>query len=490
MYRRVGPSGSNRGATGAAGRIRPGSPGEGTRGFAYTCRMRRQVVITGLGPVCAIGTGIEAFWEALCAGRSGLGPIRSFDASALGPKLAGEADGLSVRDLVPKSYRKATKLMARDIELAVAAARFAAVDAGVVTRGLAEEGAEGFRVRGDRTGCHIGAGLISAEPAELGHALASSLDEDGSFSLRRWGTEGGAEAGAAGGMNNLPPLWLLKYLPNMLACHVTIIHGCEGPSNTIMGAEAGALQSIGESARVIERGDAEVCFTGGAESRINPMGLMRMVMAGRASDTPKGVTDGAEVVRPYDAASGGVVGEAGGMLIVEEGAHARGRGARVYAEVAGYAGGMDTRPVTPGMAGAADTEEDRGLTRAVRWALKDAGITPDQVDAIAPMAAGVPGLDRRELGSLRQALGAAADRPMITVTPNAGNALAGHGGLTAAAAAMALHTQTLPARVHQGGPHGADAGACGSRPAGLRHVLVCAGSFGGQAAAMVLRRAE
>src|SRR5690606_19770748 len=158
------------------------------------------------------------------------------------------------------------------------------------------------------------------------------------------------------------------------------------------------------------------------------------------------------------------------------GDHARARGARVYAEVAGYAGGMDTRPVTPGMAGAGDTEEDRGLTRAVRWALRDAGITPGQVDAIAPMAAGVPGLDQRELGSLRRARGAAADRPMITVTPNAGNALAAHGGLTAAAAAMALHTQTLPARVHRGSPRGAEAGACASRPAGLRHVLVCAGS--------------
>lgn len=450
--------------------------------------MRRSVVITGLGPVCAIGSGVESFWDGLCAGRTGLGPIRSFDASALGPKLAGEVDGLNVRDLVPKSYRKATKVMARDIELAVAAARAAALDAGLVTRGLEEDGVQGFRVRGDRTGCHIGAGLISAEPAELGRALAVSLDDDGGYSLRKWGTVGGPESGAAGAMNNLPPLWLLKYLPNMLACHVTIIHGCEGPSNTIMGAEAGALQSIGESTRVVERGDAEVCFSGGAESRVNPMGVMRMLLAGRLAETDAGVTDGSGVVRPYDPGSGGVLGEAGGMLIVEEAGHAAARGARVYAEIAGYGSGMDTRPVTPGLDGLGDGAEDRGLTRAVRWALKDAGITPDQVDAIAPMSAGVPGLDARELGSLRAALGDAAGRPMITVTPNAGNALAGHGGLTTAAAAMALHTQRLPARVHAGKPVGADAGACGARDAGLRHVLVCAGSFGGQAAALVLRR--
>lgn len=449
--------------------------------------MRRGVVISGLGPVCAIGTGVGPFWDSLCAGTTALRPIRSFDASSLGARLGGEVEGLSIRDLVPKSYRKATKVMARDIELAVAAARLAAEDAGLVTRG-SDDGAAGFRVSGERTGCHIGAGLISADPAELGRAVASSLDEDGSFSLRRWGTEN-PDAGAAGAMNNLPPLWLLKYLPNMLACHVTIIHGCEGPSNTIMGAEAGALQSIGESARVIERGDAEVCFTGGAESRINPMGVMRMLLAGRLAETGALVEDGASVVRPYDASSGGVLGEAGGMLIVEEAAHAAARGARVYARVAGYGCGMDASPVTPGLPGEGDTTQDRGLTRAIRWALKDAGITPGQVDAIVPMAVGMPALDRRELGSLRAALGDAADRPMITVTPNAGNTLAAHGGLTTAAGAMALHTQTLPARVHRGTASGADAGAARSRGAALGHVLVCAGSFGGQAAALVLRHA-
>lgn len=436
--------------------------------------------------MCAVGSGVEAFWEALCAGRSGLGPIRSFDASALGPKVAGEVAGLSVRDLVPKSYRKATKLMARDIELAVAAARAAAIDAGVVTRGLEEEGVTGHKLRGDRTGCHIGAGLISADPAELGYALARSLNERGEFSLRKWGTEGGPDSGAGGAMNSLPPLWLLKYLPNMLACHVTIIHGCEGPSNTIMGAEAGALQSIGESVRVIERGDADVCFTGGAESRLNPMGLVRMVLAGRLAETAAD-GDAAGLVRPFDAGSRGVLGEAGGMLVVEDAAHAAERGARVYAEIAGFGAGMDTRPVTPAMDG--DGDEDRGLARAVRWALRDAGITPDEIDAIAPMGAGMPGPDRRELGALRAALGDAAGRPMITLTPNVGNALAGHGGLTAAAAALALRDQRLPARVHAGRPEGADAGACDARAATLRHVLVCAGSFGGQAAALVLRRA-
>lgn len=456
--------------------------------------------------------GAPTFWDALCAGRTALGPIRSFDASALGPKLAGEVQDLNIRDLVPKHYRKATKLMARDIDLAVAAARFAALDAGLTTRGLEEvEEAKGyFRIPNERIGCHIGAGLISADPAELGKALAYSLDESGTFSLRRWGTAEPADRdadrnadrdsdrnadtqnGPGGGMNNLPPLWLLKYLPNMLACHVTIIHGCEGPSNTIMGAEAGALQSVGESTRVIERGDAEACFSGGAESRINPMGILRMTLAGRLTDTPEAAMDGAQIVRPFDGSSGGVLGEAGGMLIVEAADHARDRDARVYAAVAGFGCGMDTRPITPGLAGLGDVAEDRGLTRAIRAALRDAGIGPADIDAIVPMAAGVPALDRREFGSLSAALGEHAAKPMITLTPNLGNTLAGHGGLTVAAGALALFHQRLPARVNRGSRPGsvlrAQAGQSESQPADLRRVLVCAGSFGGQAAAIVLQR--
>ena len=437
-----------------------------------------------MGPICAAGTGVDSFWSALCDGRSGLGVVSTFDAGALGMALGGEVAGLNIRDLVPKGYRKATKVMARDIELAVAAAKLAVEDAGLVTRG-SEDGASGHAITGARTGCHIGAGQISADPVELGRAVAVSMDAAGMLDTRAWGTEGDDGRGA---MNNLPPLWLLKYLPNMLACHVTIIHGCEGPSNTIMGAEAGALQSIGESLRVIERGDADVCITGGAESRVNPMGLARMKLAGRAGEVGAD-EDAATVVRPYDGGSRGVIGEGGGMLILEEASMAADRGARVYAKVAGFGCGMDTRPMTPGLAGVGDADEDVGLTRAIMAALRDAGIAGGDIDAVVPMAAGMPGLDRRELGSLRAALGG-RDCEMITVTPNAGNMLAGHGGLTAAAGAMALREQRLPARVNAGAGRIAGSGEAPARDAVLGHVLVCSGSYGGQAAALVLARAE
>jgi len=427
---------------------------------------------------------VGPFWSALCDGRSGLGTIASFDAGELGMPIGGEVAGLKIRDLVPKGYRKATKVMARDIELAVAAARLAAEDAGLVTRG-SDEGAAGHAIDGSRTGCHIGAGQISAEPIELGRAVAVSMDEGGAFDTRAWGTEGDDGQGA---MNNLPPLWLLKYLPNMLACHVTIIHGCEGPSNTIMGAEAGALQSIGESLRVIERGGADLCFTGGAESRVNPMGLARMKLAGRASEVESGA-DPESVVRPYDPETRGVIGEGGGMLILEEASAAAARGANVYARVTGFGCGMDTRPMTPGLSGVGDPDEDVGLTRAITAALADAGITADEIDAVAPMAAGVAALDRREMGSLRAALGDSAYE-MITLTPNAGNMLAGHGGLTAAAGAMAIREQRLPARINAASSPPPVAGVMSYRDKAVRNVLICSGSYGGQAAALVFGKAD
>ncbi|MEM9372063.1 MAG: beta-ketoacyl synthase N-terminal-like domain-containing protein [Planctomycetota bacterium] len=444
--------------------------------------MHRDVVVTGTGPICAAGIGVDAVWSAVCAGLSGVRALETVDGGALGMPFGGEVQGLKIRDCVPKSYRKATKVMARDIELAVAAAKLAVEDAGLVTRG-SDDGAAGHAIDGKRTGCHIGAGQISADPVELGRAVSVSMDGAGRLDTAAWGTEG---AGAQGAMDNLPPLWLLKYLPNMLACHVTIIHGCEGPSNTIMGAEAGALQSIGESLRVIQRGDADVCITGGAESRVNPMGLSRMRLAGRAGELPAG-GDPAGAVRPFDGDSCGVIGEGGGMLILEASEAASLRGAGVYARVAGFGCGMDTRPMTPGMEGIGDPEHDIGLVRAIRAALADAGIDGGEVDAVAPMASGMPGLDRRELGALRAALGR-EDVEMITVTPNAGNMLAGHGGVTAALAAVALRDQRLPARVHGGTPMVEGAGACAARDASLRHVLVCSGSYGGQAAALVLSR--
>jgi len=445
--------------------------------------MGRDVVITGLGVVSALGIGAEELWTGLVEGVCGLGPLEHMDARGFACRIGGEIKTLSVRDYLPKSYRKATKVMARDIELAVVASALAVKDAGMTTR--ADEAEETFAA--GRLGCQIGAGLIAAETAELSRALASAVDENGVFDLGLWGTVDSGDRKAGGGMNHLPPLWLLKYLPNMLACHVTIVHGAEGPSNTITCAEASALLSLGESARVIARGDADGCFSGGAESKLNYMGLLRQDFAGRLAHT-SAMDDCSGVSRPFAADSeGGVLGEAGAVLILEEAAHARARGAKVYARVSGFGAAqspdcpISTKPWSTG-------QVSTGLSDAVEAALRDAGVGADEVDAIVPLGLGVPDLDAREAEALRGVFGERLGAiPLVTMVPNVGNCSAGQGGLMAAVAAMALSRQVLPARLNKGSvAAGLEAGASRAKETSLKHIVVCASGLGGQSAALVL----
>jgi 3-oxoacyl-[acyl-carrier-protein] synthase II len=370
--------------------------------------------------------------------------------------------------------------MARDSEIAVAAAKAAVEDAKLITRGTAEADAESAGATtypSSRLGCQIGAGLIAAETDEMAGAMATAV-ADAQFSLRRWGGEGGQ------GMEALTPLWLLKYLPNMLACHVTIIHGAEGPSNTITCAEASAMLSIGESMRVIERGAADACFSGGCESRLNVMGLLRWGLAGCLADSGD-EREGCKLVRPFDPnARGGILGEGGGILILEEQSAAKARGARAYARLAGFGSSHSDFDYADGGA-------DEGMRYAIENALDDAGVKPEQIDAIFPMAAGVSRFDQAEAGALRAVFGdRLTSTPLVTITPNVGNCTAGQGGLQVAIAAKCLAEQKLPARLHAGKPAaGLDAGPVPARAANLSYVLVCTGSLGGQNGAVVLSRA-
>ncbi len=199
--------------------------------------------ITGLGVVTAAGVGIEQLWDALMESRQCIGGISLFDASEFNSQIGGEIADFSARKFVPKTYRKSVKVMARDIEIAVAAADLAIRDSGIISRGIDPDAMD---IDPKRLGCNIGAGLINTDLDELGMAVSSSI-EDGQFSLKKWGSAG---------INDLTPLWLLKYLPNMLACHVTIIHGAEGPSNTITCGDASAHLAVGEAARMVAQGRA------------------------------------------------------------------------------------------------------------------------------------------------------------------------------------------------------------------------------------------
>ncbi len=441
--------------------------------------MQRSVYITGLGPVSGLGLGVEPTWEKLLAGESAVSPVRAFDASTIGCPVACEIEeGFKVRDYVPKSYRKATKVMARDIELAVAAADLAARDAGLITKGTDPNAAEsdGPSYAAQRMGCHIGAGLIAADLDELTAALATSTDEQGSFDIHQWGEEG---------MQQLTPLWLLKYLPNMLACHVTIIHDTQGPSNTITCGEASGGLSVGESLRVIQRGQADQCFCGGAESKLNPMAYLRQVMTGRLVGDSS-LKNPTEAVRPFDQnAQGGVLGEGGGIVILEaaEAFDQRPGVKKAYAELLGFGASQtvnrETKNRTP-------DAEGRGIVSAVNAALREAQIDADAVDVIIPFGLGHADWDGPEAAAFRTLFGDRLDSiPVVTPKANVGNLGAGSGGFDLSLAAKILHEQQLPPIINREQPL---PGLSATQADQLEVALVCATGLGGQNTAMVLRR--
>ncbi len=441
--------------------------------------MQTDVVITGLGPVTGFGVGIEPLWTAMLEGRSAIGRIRAFDPSGFRSQAAAEVpEDFSIRAWVPKSYRKSTKVMCRDIELAVAAAAAAVADAGLTTKATDPEAEPTFAA--DRLGCHIGAGLIAADLDELTLALNASRADDGErVDLAHWGREG---------MNNLTPLWLLKYLPNMLACHVTIVHDCRGPSNTITCTEASSHLSLAESLRVIERDAADACLTGGAESKLNPMAFERQQMSGRLRETD-GSGEGGAVVRPFDPdADGTLLGEGGGILVLERAGAAAARGVTPYARVRAVSA---TQGHWTDARGLGVPEDDRSIDDAMELALERSGLGPGDVDAIVPLGSGVASMDQAEAAAIRRVFGGgAASIPLVPTIPFVGSCAAGTGAVALAVAAKMVREQHLPARLHARGLEGLDAAAAPSRPADLETVIVLTTSQGGQNAAAVLQRAE
>ena len=340
---------------------------------------QEQIVISGVGVITCFGVGIGLLWDAMIEGKTGLKRIERFDPSGFSSQVAGELpeDDFKVRKIVPKSHRKAIKVMCRDTELAVGAAADAVKSAGLTTAATSDEPPT---IAPDRVGCHIGAGLISAEVNELGAALVTSKKEDGTFDLAHWGAEG---------MQNLTPLWLLKYLPNMLACHVTIVHNCQGPSNTITCCEASSGLSIAESRRVIRRGDADACLSGGAEDRVNPLALYRQHCTGRLIDSD-GSGDMSALITPFaNDASGTAIGEGGGILIVEASASCTKRGGSPWCTIDGV-GCRQSFTDSP-------LDADPGaLASATNKALVEANCDASEIDVIVPLGSGIKQLDDAE----------------------------------------------------------------------------------------------
>ena len=440
--------------------------------------MNRSVVITGLGPISGLGLGIEATWRAVLDGACAIGPSQRVDASGFACTIVSEVKDFQARKVVPKSYRKATKLMSRDIELALGAADQAVRDAKLVTP--ADDTADADRTYpANRTGAHIGAALIAADIDELTVAMAASTDANGKFDYHKFGAEG---------LGQITPLWLLKYLPNMPACHVTIIYDTNGPSNTITCNEASSHLSIGESFRVIQRGAADMCYCGGAESKIDLLGRLRQFMSGRFNTTDNDRPE--QAVRPFcQTAAGTVPGEGGAIVVLEAVETFRQRsaddGCRAYAELKGF--GASQTVDLPSRCLAPDPK-GRAIASSITAALRDANTGPEQIDLIVPFGLGVPAYDQAEAEALRSVFGSRLEQvPVAAPKALVGNLGAGGGALDTCIAAKALAEQTVPTRVNCPQPlPGLDVGDAPARSAQLRCVLTYSTSLGGQNAALVL----
>ncbi|MHC4432865.1 MAG: beta-ketoacyl-[acyl-carrier-protein] synthase family protein [Planctomycetota bacterium] len=433
-----------------------------------------RVVITGLGAATPLGLTVDEMWAGLCSGKVGINTITAFDPVGFDCKLAGQVADYRIRDYLPKSLRKATKLMSRDIELSVIAADEALADAGLVTKAIDPDN---INVDPERMAINLGAGLISCDLVELAPAVAASLT-DGRFDIHKWGTEG---------LEHVTPLWLLKYLPNMLACHVGIIHDIQGPSNTITCAEAGAHLAIAEAAQVIARGTGDIALAGGAEAKVNPIVIIRQCLLKRA--TSQNNEDPTSACRPFDAdAKGSVFGEAGGVVVLEGLECAEKRGARIYAEVVGVGQSSSINPVYERL-----EPNGYGLQIAIEKAMADAEIQPKDLDLVIPHGTGIAADDLAEATAIEVALGeAAADIAVWPTKSMLSNTGAAGGAIDVIAAVCAMNEGEIPAAVNcDTKADGCNLNITGeSRDVKIRYALSCSYTYGGQTAAVVLKNSK
>jgi 3-oxoacyl-[acyl-carrier-protein] synthase II len=433
-----------------------------------------RVVITGLGAITPLGLTVGDMWSGLCAGRSGIGQIGAFDPVGFSCKLAGEVPDYKIREYLPKSRRKSVKLMSRDIELSVIAANEALTSSGIVTQGIDPER---ININPERVAINLGAGLISCDLVELAPAVAASVT-DGKFDIHKWGKDG---------LELVTPLWLLKYLPNMLACHIGIIHDIQGPSNTITCAEASAHLAISEAAQIIARGDSDIALAGGTEAKVNPIVMIRQCLLKRAIGGNGDDPDTA--CRPFDAdAKGSVFGEGAGIIVLENIENAAKRGAKIYAEIAGVGASNNINPSYERL-----EPDARGTQIAIEKALADARIEPKDLDLIIPHGTGEPGDDLAEAKAIEATLGEAAVETAVWPTKSMlSNTGAASGALDVIAAVCAMTDGRIP--VAKNCDRKAD--GCNlnivnqAQETSINYALCCSYTYGGQTAAVVLKRPE
>jgi 3-oxoacyl-[acyl-carrier-protein] synthase II len=365
--------------------------------------LQRRVVVTGLGLVCAVGNTAPGIWANLLAGKSGMAPITSFDTKGFSVTFAAEVKNFDPLDFVEK---KESRKMARFIHLALAATHEA-----METSGLKVTPENATRI-----GVHIGSGIGGFDVIEREHS-----------------------AMLAGGPRKISPFFIPAAIINLAAGQVSIKYGAKGPNEATATACTTSAHSIGDAYRIIERGDADVMIAGGSEAAITPMGVGGFA-AMRALSTRN--DDPEHACRPFDKDRDGfVVGEGAGILILEDLEHAKARGARILAEIIGYGMSADAFHIT-GM-----PPEGEGCFRAMRNAVKNAGIEPADIQYVNAHATSTPLGDALETAALRKLFGehATSQKLLVSSTKSmTGHLLGGAGGLEAGIVIQSILTQTAP----------------------------------------------
>jgi 3-oxoacyl-[acyl-carrier-protein] synthase II len=379
---------------------------------------RRRMVFTGLGVLSAVGTDPDAFFDALLAGQSGVRPLAAFDVSTLPCRLAAEVLGYDGKKFLPAGNREARKglnKMARTVQFGYTTAVKAWEDAG----GPREGQIDPFRF-----GVEFGCVMVATETEDLAAgAKESTAGTPHSVDYAAWGERG---------LGLVPPQWMLKYLPNMPACHASIYANAQGPNNTVTAGDAASLLALGEAFRVTQRNLADAFLVGGCDARINPVSYARHTTfqeLTRRNDL------GQRAVMPFgEGRDGTAFGEGAAVFVAEELQAAKKRGARIDAELAGFASGFDR-----GLTG-------KVLAVVIRTALKEAGATPADVDHVNANAGGFTALDAWEAGAIVDVFG--PDFPVIALKAALGATGAASGLLELAASVLALKRGTLPGTVN------------------------------------------
>lgn len=368
---------------------------------------RRRVVVTGLGCISPVGNTVADAWANLLAGQSGIDRITKFDTEAFACKIAGEVKGFNVEEYMSA---KDARTMDTFIHYGIAAAEQAVKDAGLPTgQALSEE-------LSTRIGCVIGSG-IGGLP----------LIENTQIELSQRGPR------------RITPFFVPASIINMVAGHVSMRFGFKGPNLSVVTACTTGLHCIGEAGRMIEYGDADIVVAGGAESTVSPLGVggfAAMRALSTRNDDPRTAS------RPWDRDRDGfVLGEGAGVLVLEEYEHAKARGAKIYAELAGYGMSADAGHMTaPNM---------DGPRRAMVNALRNAGVNPDQVNYLNAHGTSTPLGDKNETNAIKAALGDAAYKTVVSSTKSmTGHLLGGAGGVESVFTVMALHTQKIPPTIN------------------------------------------